>query len=110
MLYGNKLMSSGAFHARGCRWRAAPSPWNAGAGRRGIEVERLDEANVVVRWRLQRVRALAVPPLGPAENLNFAARFAQDGVFFRTRNKPEGLGGGKAGPRDAILHERMEDS
>ena len=80
-------------------------------GRYGGESKsnRLDEAGVVVRWRLQRVRALAVPPLGPAENLNFAARFAQDGVFFRTRNKPEGSGGGKAGPRDAILHERMED-
>jgi hypothetical protein len=40
-------------------------------GRYGGESKsnRLDEAGVVVRWRLQRVRAVAVPPLGPAENL-----------------------------------------
>ena len=48
-------------------------------------------------------------PLDRRSPLGLRRRFAQDGVFFRTRNKPEGSGGGKAGPRDAILHERMDD-
>src|SRR5262245_31318639 len=48
-------------------------------------------------------------PLDRRSPLGLRRRFAQDGVFFRARNKPEGSGGGKAGPIDAILHERMED-
>src|SRR5262245_18429831 len=75
----------------GCRWRAAPPTWSA--GRHDGEASRisLDEAGVVVRWRLQRVRACgrAAPGTG--------AEPAQDGVFPRTRKQTEGSGGGKRG-------------
>jgi len=88
------LMASDEFrsvpYARGRRWRAAPLLWDAGAVRRGIEVESdVDEASVVVRWRLQRVRALVVPSRGPAKNPAWfrCGGFAQDSAFRDSRKR-----------------------
>jgi len=95
-------------------------PVASGAGRCGTQGRydgessriRPDEAGVVVRWRLQRVRALVVPPQGTGEEPRLKLRRMASrrmAPFQGDSKKTEGLGEEKRGRkrRDPIpLHVR----
>src|SRR5262249_20166380 len=94
---------SGAFHTRGCRWRAAPPIWDAGAARWGIEVGSDSmkpallfggDCNVFALWSCR--------PRGPAKNPAKFRRWLHAGWRpFRGLEKRKVWGEEKARPEGA---------